>query len=372
MRWEAWPALLVVLGWTAFLGGLGIGYAVSVGLDGVPPLALAGIPLAFSARAFFRAWRRAEWDGWFPQHPATVPRLWLVRLGSGALLALLLIGLGSTIASAAASFDIFHEGWAGPLTVHALLPGASEALAYVAALTLTAAITGTSGTDRLIAGGTLGTGALIGGALLLWNASLRLPDPSPLNVGCRDPLVEGADGIVLSVASGEVDGASLGRVEAQRYPGPEPEIDVGYSTVFGEGRIFVASGSFGRPPGLQAVALAADNRLTTDDLGIDVIPGIGAAARHCQLVIDGRSAVQGFPALRWLVGEDERTGAPGAGLEAWRGTLDYWIEPATPVQGATAAAVVVLAAVSVDGQPPAWPIRGLHATLRAAVVGGGL
>jgi hypothetical protein len=237
---------------------------------------------------------------------------------------------------------------------------------------LTAVITGTTSKDRLVAGGRLGIGALIGGALLLANASLRLPDPSPLGVGCRDPLVEVADRIVLSTASGEVDGTSLGRVEAQRYPGPEPEIDVGYSTVFGEGRTSVPSGSFGEPTALQTAALGEDERLTADDLGIDIIPGIGAAARHCQLVIDGRSAVAGFPALRWLVGADERTDVQGAGLEAWRGTLDYWIEPATPVQGTTAAAVVVLAAVSVDGQSPAWPIRGLHATLRAAVVGGGL
>jgi hypothetical protein len=372
VRWEAWPALLGTLAWTAFLGGLGIGYADSVGFDGVPPLVIAGIPLAFSARAFVRAWRKAEWDDWFPRPPATVPRLWLVRLGSGVLLALLLIGLGSTIASAAASFDIIHEGWEGPLTVHAFLPGPSEALAYVAALTLTAAITGTTGKDRLVAGGRLGIGALIGGALLVANASVRLPDPSPLSVGCRDSLVEAADRIVLSTASGEVDGTSLGRVEAQRYPGSEPAIDVAYSNVFGEGRVFIPSGSFGLPPGLETLALAGDNRLTADDLGIDIIPGIGAAARHCQLVIDGRSAVQGFPALRWLVGEDERTPTPGASLEAWRGTLDYWIEPASPVQGTTAAAVVVLAAVSVDGQPPGWPIRGLHATLRAAVVGGGL
>lgn len=370
MRWEAWPALLVVLGWTALLGGLSIGYADSVGFDGVAPLVIAGIPLAFSARALVRAWRRAEWDGWLPRPPATVARLWLLRLGSGVLLALLLIGLGSTIASAAASFDIIHEGWEGPLTVHAFLPGPSEALAYVAALTLTAAITGTTGKDRLIAGGTLALGALLGGALLLWNASLKLPDPSPLTVGCRDPLVQAEDSIVLSTASGEVDGTSLGRVEAQRYPGTG--IDIHYATYRGYGNVQQPQGAFGSPTALEGSALSGDERLTADDLGIDIIPGIRAAARHCQLVIDGRSAVQGFPALRWLVGEDERTDAPGAGLEAWRGTLDYWIEPATPGQRATVAALVVLAAVSVDGQPPAWPIRGLHATLRATLVGGGL
>jgi hypothetical protein len=254
--------------------------------------------------------------------------------------------------------------------VHAFLPGPSEAWAYVAALALTAAITGTTGKHRLVVGGSLGIGALIGGALLVANASLRLPDPSALGVGCRDPLVEVADRIVLSTASGDVDGTSLGRVEAQRYPGTG--IDIHYATYRGDGNVQQPRGAFGAPMALERAALGEDERLTADDLGIDMIPGIGASARHCQLVIDGPSAVQGFPVLRWLVGEDERTPAPGAGLEAWRGTLDYWIEPATPVQGTTAAAVVVLAAVSVDGQPPDWPIRGLHATLRAAVVGGGL
>jgi hypothetical protein len=285
VRWDAWPALLVVVGWTALLGGLGIGYADSVGFNAVPQLILAGMPLAVSGRALARAWRDAEWDGWFPRAPAPTPRSWFVRLGLSALVALLLIALGSSVASAAASFDIVHEGWEGPLTVHAFLPGPSGAWAYVAAVALTAALAGTSRRDRLTAGGTLALGVLIGGAMLGWNASSS-PDPSPFTVGCRDPLVQGPDGIVLSVASGEVDGASLGRVEAQRYPGPEPEIDVGYSTVLGDGRIFVASGSFGRPPGLQTVALASDNRLAADDLGIDIIPGIGATARHCQIVID--------------------------------------------------------------------------------------
>jgi hypothetical protein len=371
VRWEAWPALLVVLGWTAFLGALGIGYADSVGFDGVPPLILVGIPLVVSARALIRAWRSAEWDGWIPRVPMRVAHAWLVRLGLSALLALLLIALGSTVASAAASFDIVHEGWEGPLTVRAFLPGPSEAWAYFVAVALTAAMAGASTRDRLTAGGTLALGVLIGGAMLGWNASSS-PDPSPLTVGCRDPLVQVEDRIVLSTASGEVDGTSLGRVEAQRYPGPEPEIDVSYSTLFGEGRISVPSGSFGRPPSLQTVALAADHRLTADDLGIDVIPGIGATARHCQIVIDGRSAVEGVPALRWLVGEDEQTASPGRGLEAWRGTLDYWIEPAALPQTSGPTAMVVLAAVSVDGQPPAWPIQGLRAALRAAIVGGGL
>jgi hypothetical protein len=112
---------------------------------------------------------------------------------------------------------------------------------------------------------------------------------------------------------------------------------------------------------LERIPLSAEERLTAEDLGID---RLGARlARHCRLVIDGRSAVAGFVVLRWLVGEDERTITPGAGLGAWRGALDYWVRPADAGVGDR----LVRAAVAIDGQPPGWPFSGLHASLGAAL-----
>ncbi len=115
------------------------------------------------------------------------------------------------------------------------------------------------------------------------------------------------------------------------------------------------------------MTLSRDARVAVDDLGTDLVDG--RAARHCQFVVDGRSAVEGFPALRWLVGADEHSADPGAGLEAWRGTLDYWL--VTTWEQRIQSVDVVVATVSVDGQPPSWPFPGLRASLKAASWFGG-
>ena len=51
----------------------------------------------------------------------------------------------------------------------------------------------------------------------------------------------------------------------------------------------------------------------------------GARATHCRIAIDGPTFRRAFPAVAWLVGDDE--------LGRWRGELDYWVfarRPARP------------------------------------------
>lgn len=68
---------------------------------------------------------------------------------------------------------------------------------------------------------------------------------------------------------------------------------------------------------LQAIeiALAADNRTTAEDRGVEVIEG--APARRCRLGVDGETFRRAFPQIRWLIRD--------ADISRWRGQVDYWI-----------------------------------------------
>ena len=64
-----------------------------------------------------------------------------------------------------------------------------------------------------------------------------------------------------------------------------------------------------------ATALGQEVGDTAEFHGVDVIEG--ARATHCRIAIDGPTFRRAFPAVAWLVGDDE--------LGRWRGELDYWV-----------------------------------------------
>jgi hypothetical protein len=138
---------------------------------------------------------------------------------------------------------------------------------------------------------------------------------------------------------------------------------VSHSTVWGDGISDVNDGGGGEA--FTSGALGVDARATADDVGLDRV-GDGPA-RHCRMVIDGQTAIDAFPLLRWLIGPDPDVPDAGQGFIAWRGSLDYWaVRPATP-----GPARVRFATVEVSGPAPDWPVAtgqkpALRATLRAA------
>jgi len=64
-----------------------------------------------------------------------------------------------------------------------------------------------------------------------------------------------------------------------------------------------------------ATALGQEVGDTAEFHGVDVIEG--ARATHCRIAIDGPTFRRAFPAVAWLIGDDE--------LGRWRGELDYWV-----------------------------------------------
>jgi hypothetical protein len=252
------------------------------------------------------------------------------------------------------------------------LPGGSQIWAYVGALLLTAVIAGYTWQGRLAAAAALAACVVIGGGIVI--ASRSGLGGGALPGGCSElirvvvhtiafqPAATGTS--YYSRAEGQLDGVSLGVATVNRSQGHLASVR--YDTRWGAGA-HELGGEEEAAFGALRATLADENLATVDDLGIDTIDD--RLTRHCQMVIDGRSAVRSFFALRWLTGADETTADPGAGLEAWRGFLDYWIarapqDPDSPA--GDAGHEVVLAAVRVDGQPPGWPWPGLRAALSAA------
>jgi len=245
-----------------------------------------------------------------------------------------------------------------------LLPGPGEGWAYLAAagLTVAAALPG----RRWQVGGAmavLAVAALSGAVVMAWNGAGVERGSDAGAAACSQHLGIAVTGPIQSAAAGDLDGAPLGSVVAFRRDGGP--LSIRYDTRWGAGTAEAAGDDPATLGPLLDAALSPDERVTADDLGIDLLNG--TAARHCQLVIDGRSAVAGFVALRWLTGADARTADAGAGLEAWRGTLDYWVVPGPFLGGKSPGSRLVLAAVSIDGQPPGWPFPGLRAILRATI-----
>lgn len=339
--------------------------------DVLAPLILAGMPTALSVVAAARTSRIAESGGIVAWPPVSAKRGWLVRFGASVALALLLASFGYALLSEASfSFDFGLDP--GPITPLRLLPGPSEAWAYLVALPLTAVALTVSSRAGLAAAGALVAAAVVGGAALAWYASLVAPGPYPA-VSCHDrvqvvvrtftlsPEVTGP--YFYSTATGHLDGTPLGLVGVSRYPGTSAYVN--YDTRWGHGSHYLAGEEESAFTALRE-SLRGEDLVTADDLGIDSVEGV--PVRHCQVVIDGRSAVRSFFALRWLTGANETTSNPGAGLEAWRGLLDYWIVPAGEQGNGTAAgSVLAIASVAVDGQPPGWLFPGVHSTLRASL-----
>ena len=99
---------------------------------------------------------------------------------------------------------------------------------------------------------------------------------------------------------------------------------------------------------LARVALEAGTRDAAEDHGIEFHEG--ARARHCRVVVDGVAFRTAFPEIEHLVGD--------AGLERWRGELDYWV---------FADGEVGRVAGSVNGDAASIGETGLQGTLRATM-----
>jgi hypothetical protein len=364
LRWETWPALLATLAWAWFLVA-GVAGSRAGGLaDVVAPFALAVIPLALSARALVRDWLSASSHGTAPQPVAQVPRSWLLRLVASALLALVLSGVGFELLRTALSSS-FDVGLEAPVTVRRLMPGPSETWAYLVGLAATVVAVATDRRAGLIAAVAAALGAIGGGALLAWQASAIAPPIGSADGSCRDSFTVPRY-VVRSAATGELDGSPLGTVDLRPSAEMPSELAVRFDTRWGVGRsVLPAPTTTSRDP-LEEVTNSRDAQAIVDDLGVDVLAAGNRtlAARHCRLAVDGPSGIASFPALRWLVEGDERATEPVPGLEAWRGTLDYWL--VTTTEERFGDIDLILATVAVDGQPRAWRFPGLHASVRAA------
>jgi hypothetical protein len=385
VRWEAWPALLGTLAWAFLLGALLATYDPGAPLAGLSLLVIAGVPLGFCLRQLVVDWQNAERSGLLQRAAAPVPPGWLQRLVLGVALVLLLGAVIVDLLTQPSSFDVRWLNDNRPLTVTNLLPGTGEALAYLAALGLTLALVAnpTRGPARplWLSAASLGAAAVLGAVLLVIAAGSRVDAAgmSGNQTSCQHPDIGVGvppqfDGVIVAHADGELDGRSLGTVDIRPREGTNAGVE--FDTVWGSGTAKLDSNQLlmfvPDPVGLANLALwifHSDETIVADDLGIDLVGG--APLRHCSLVIDGGSAVLGFEALRWLTGAWPRFHAgavvdPGAGLEAWRGIVDYWIQPAGPTSEAIGYRGLGLASVSIDGQPPAaWPVTGLRGTLHA-------
>ena len=386
MRWGAWPALLAALAWALLLGALLATYGPGAPLAWLALLVVAGVPLAICVRALVVDWQNAEGRGPFRQAPAQVSAAWRQRLILGVSLALVLGAAGVDLLTRPSSFDVQWSDSDTPLTIIHLRPGTGEAWTYLVALGLTLALVANQ-TRRLarpllLPAASLGAAAIFGGVLLAIAAGSRVDAAgmSGNKTSCQYPDIGVGvpphfDGAIVSRADGEADGRPLGTVDIR--PGEGTDAGVEFNTVWGSGTarldwnqlLMFVRDPMGLP-NLSTWIFRTEETIVADDLGIDLVGGV--PLRHCSLVIDGRSAVLGLEALRWLTGGQPRFHPdaevdPGAGLEAWRGNVDYWIRP---VDGPAGADVgyrgLGLASVTIDGQPPAaWPVTGLRATLHA-------
>jgi hypothetical protein len=106
--------------------------------------------------------------------------------------------------------------------------------------------------------------------------------------------------------------------------------------------------------GLIAADLSDPARLAAEDVGLELVGG--ARARHCRLLTGGILALQGFRPLRWLIGQPPLSDEPA--LNAWRGSLDWWVFGDGELGMAT---------VSVEGLPAAGSAPGLQETLQATL-----
>lgn len=208
-------------------------------------------------------------------------------------------------------------------------------------------------------------------------------DPGLVPPSCHEPSGLGPTAIVTIEASGAIDGepvaqASIsgersgvsehwtgeleGRFDQGRLRYESEEDRVLWSVDGGEANArplgFLATlGASGLT--LDGPILAAVTRpegepgTVAEDLGLDLFDG--ATARHCRRAIDGPTALNAVPALRWIAGQDleERSEA----LPDWRGEIDWWVFG----DGQLGRAIV-----TVSGYPgEAFPATGVSAMLEA-------
>lgn len=359
---RGWAALFATAGWAVLLAPALTTYA-GVGPAGVFALAaLIGVPLVACAAVLTSGLRiglaAPSATGPSPDRPAGRPGREFGGVTAGIVAALVLGGLAIAIEPSAS--DVAIRAAVGE-RILALVPGPSTAWAILLAVALTVVALGvgapTGGRPRLKAV-VVASAVLVAGGVFVW-AGDAAASGNPRPGACRDDVP--ASPAAHAVATGDVDGRSVGDVVATRHGSAANVTTVTYVTVWGAGSATLRDvGSAAYATG----ALDAAARANADDVGLD---RVGATpARHCRMVIDGRTAIAAFPALRWLAGG--RPDAPDAGVElvAWRGTLDYWIVRTNGTAG-EGPARLRLATVEVSGLAPAWPAGpGLRASLRAA------
>ena len=231
-----------------------------------------------------------------------------------------------------------------------------------------------------------GTAAAFGGASVINEVALREREPTSSAWGPTDPailpppcdgeLLAGPSASVDAIASGSVDGERLGSVVLDgRRSGRDETWSAQIATVFRSGtehytRIgergwsALGEGPWSRLPagsvaGLETLdravvlrALSPGDRVAAEDRGLELVGG--ARARHCRTAIGGSTALTAFPLLRWIVGGDALDRA--AGIEAWRGDVDWWV---------FGDGQLGLATVTVSGPPGEWPLSGLQGSLSA-------
>lgn len=163
-------------------------------------------------------------------------------------------------------------------------------------------------------------------------------DPSLLPPACDAAIAAGATAQVALDLSGDADGHSVGSVHlhGERSRGSVRwTADVATDQVLGQFG-FAATGQTAwqkapreawtradlslvgsRLVDISAIdiALAAGNRVTAEDRGLEFVEG--ARGRHCRIAVDGPTFLAAFPETAWIVGSET--------LHRWRGELDYWV-----------------------------------------------
>jgi hypothetical protein len=157
-------------------------------------------------------------------------------------------------------------------------------------------------------------------------------------VRCDGLMSVGATAQVTVRFEGEMDGRSIGTIDAQgvrnhddvswvSYTASGRRLGLGGVVLIGDGAwVRAATGRWIRTdPGVvsderldlraAAVALTPDARITAESRGVGLIEG--ARARQCRIAIDGPTFRLAFPMVEGLVGD--------ASLARWRGQLDYWV-----------------------------------------------
>jgi hypothetical protein len=245
---------------------------------------------------------------------------------------------------------------------------------------------------RLVLGGSLAfvltgvTGAAFGGAALANELALRQQpprggsplgptDPSLLPPDCDGRLLAGLSSDVTLTATGRIDGSDHGelRLSGQR-DGQNESWQATRTTPWSSGPVAYTrldmmawrrdDSAEWRPAPVRSTldravveaALREGARIASEDVGVDRVEG--AKARHCRLAIDGPTALNAMPALRWLVGgdilDDDRA------LDTWRGEIDWWV---------FADEQLGMATLTVSGPPGSdWPRTGFQATLGAELI----